>query len=75
MLAFKNNSNDSEALKDKARQLRIDIVKSITQEQILDTAKKVFGAARRGFVLIGPKARRKRDLVEKLLSIFDNIGE
>ena len=53
----------------------IDIVKSITQEQILHIAKKVFGAARRGFVLIGPKARRKRDLVEKLLSIFDNIGD
>jgi transketolase len=31
MLAFKNNSNDSEALKDKARQLRIDIVKSINK--------------------------------------------
>jgi transketolase len=31
MLTFKNNSNDSEALKDKARQLRIDIVKSINK--------------------------------------------
>jgi transketolase len=31
MLTFKNNSNDSEALKDKARQLRVDIVKSINK--------------------------------------------
>ena len=53
----------------------IEIVKSVTAEQILQTAKKVFGAARRGFVLIGPRARRKRDHIEKLLSIFDNIGE
>ncbi|APJ05006.1 M16 family metallopeptidase [Silvanigrella aquatica] len=53
----------------------IEIVKSITPQQILETAKKVFGAARRGFVLIGPKARRKRDHIEKLLSIFDTIGE
>lgn len=53
----------------------IEIVKSVTTEQILQTAKKVFGAARRGFVLIGPKARKKRDYIEKLLSVFDNIGE
>lgn len=52
----------------------IEIVKSVTPEQILQTAKKVFGATRRGFVLIGPKARKKRELVEKLLSVFDNIG-
>ena len=53
----------------------IEIVNSITAKQVLQTAKKVFGAARRGLVLIGPKARKKRELVEKLLSIFDNIGE
>ena len=53
----------------------IEIVNSITPENIIETAKKVFGAARRGFVLIGPKARRKRDHIEKLFSIFDTIGE
>ncbi|WP_170271522.1 M16 family metallopeptidase [Fluviispira multicolorata] len=53
----------------------INIVKSITADQILKTAKTVFGAARRGFVLIGPKARKKRELVEKLMSIFDGIGD
>ncbi len=53
----------------------INIVQSITPEVVLQTAKKVFGSARRGFVLIGPKARKKRDLVEKLFSIFDNIKD
>ncbi|BBH54598.1 M16 family metallopeptidase [Fluviispira sanaruensis] len=53
----------------------INIVKSVTTEQILKTAQKIFGSARRGFVLIGPKARKKRELVEKLLSIFDGIGD
>lgn len=53
----------------------IEIVKSVTPADILLTAKKVFGSSRRGFVLIGPKARKKRELIEKLLSIFDQIGE
>ncbi len=53
----------------------IEIVKSVTASEILHTAKRVFGTTRRSFVLIGPKAHRKRDHIEKLLRIFDNIGE
>nr|BFD30643.1 pitrilysin family protein [Pigmentibacter ruber] len=53
----------------------IKIVQSITPDSVLKIAKKVFGSARRGFVLIGPKARKKRDQVEKLLSVFDNIKD
>lgn len=53
----------------------INIVKSITPEQILQIARKIFGSAKRGFVLIGPKARKKRDQIEKLLTVFDNIKD
>ena len=49
----------------------INYVQSITPELIFQTAKEIFGAARRGFVLVGPKARKKRELAEKFLSNFD----
>jgi len=45
----------------------LDIVRSIGADEILSTAQRVFGAARRGIVLIGPRARKKRDDVEKFL--------
>ena len=43
----------------------IKLSNQLLPELVLHTAKKVFGSARRGFVLIGPKARKKRDQVEK----------
>lgn len=43
------------------------IVNSLTAEEILDTARRIVGASKRSFVLIGPRARKKRDDVEKFL--------
>lgn len=47
------------------------IVNALTEQDILNTAQTLFSAPKRGFTLIGPKARRKRDPVEKFLSSFD----
>ena len=49
----------------------IEFVKSVTPESVLKTAQSIFGAGKRAFVLVGPKARKKRDIVEKFLSNFD----
>ena len=49
----------------------LEYVNSINSEMILQTVKSIFGAGRRAFVLVGPKARKKRELVEKFLSNFD----
>jgi predicted Zn-dependent peptidase len=43
------------------------IVRELTAQEILDTARRVVGALKRTFVLIGPRARKKRDDVEKFL--------
>jgi predicted Zn-dependent peptidase len=53
------------------RSLTIDeeraIVETLTAEEILDTAQRVIGAPKRALVLIGPRARKKRDDVEKFM--------
>jgi predicted Zn-dependent peptidase len=43
------------------------IVQEMTPEMVLHTARRIFGSAHRAVVLVGPKARKKRDLVEKSL--------
>ncbi len=49
----------------------LECVQAVDGNLILLTAQKVFCAGRRGFVLVGPKARKKREMVEKFLSNFD----
>lgn len=53
----------------------IEFVKTINADIILQTAKEIFGAGRRAFVLVGPKARKKRELVEKFLSNFNSRSD
>lgn len=43
------------------------LVRNISAMDILEAARRVFAAPRRTFVLIGPKARKKRDDVEKYM--------
>lgn len=49
----------------------MEVLRSIDPQHVLKTAQKTFGAARRGFVLVGPRARKRRDSVERFLSLFD----
>lgn len=50
--------------------LEAEIVKSLTGEDILMCAKQILTAKRKAFVLVGPKARKKRDHVELFLESF-----
>lgn len=52
-------------------QEEMSIVSALTEQDILNTAQILFSAPKRGFTLIGPKARKKRDSVENFLSSFD----
>lgn len=49
----------------------MEVIRSLDPQDVLKTAQKIFGAARRGFVLVGPRARKRRDSVERFLSLFD----
>jgi predicted Zn-dependent peptidase len=49
----------------------IAYVRAISNNVIFETAQEILKSTRRAFVLVGPKARKKRDLVEKFLSYFD----
>ena len=48
----------------------MEMVTSISAEEVRATAERIFSAKKRGLVLIGPRARKKRDLVEKLFNRF-----
>jgi predicted Zn-dependent peptidase len=50
----------------------INHVKSIDSQLLSITIKNIFEASKRAFVLVGPKARKKRELVERFLSVFNN---
>ena len=45
----------------------IEIVKNITKDNIFELSQKMLKTPSVGFVLVGPKARKKRDLIEKFL--------
>jgi predicted Zn-dependent peptidase len=49
----------------------IDVLNAVEPCDILNTAQTIFGSARRGLVLVGPRARKRRDSIEKFLSLFD----
>jgi len=50
----------------------IDVIKTIDAQTIHNVAKQTFIQNYRGLALIGPKAKKHRNAVEKFLKIFDN---
>ena len=51
------------------------IVQNMSAEDVLAAAQKIFGSQHRAVVLVGPRARKKRDIVEKCLNRLSSLPE